>query len=563
MREDKAKEMDLDEVLVEDDIREEENAIKDIRDFSALEKSNKTLSALNYCNHFLKSYCKKEGIRYHRLEDIEFGGIDKSGNPFWDKMIASFLHYLGSTAKRNFDDSNDGLSYQTATQYASAVKQFVVNQFRLEDRISVFRDEQWRVLRKQLLSMYKENCRKNGKALVNGHEGSSDDDRVAIGTACIWVGDQRSAQFLAFDVTKYYAAGRCREISLLEVKHLTLKQMDENGRTFHVLPVKVDRDKQGGSQILPLFRPHWDHMQQDVYFAFAYNLLVNSSVDMGIVGGEPPNIHDIRGEENLWQARIVCSCLFKDDWDGHWSPAIREVLFASVLIFYPDLIELLGQHPSSKYQNLKSHPFVCVLLHALEAADVPVRRFHDWCADVRKGFLQRNCIALPINMLARNGYDGLNEIQVDARSFLTQMNALTRAYIPMSNHVVSIGEDLRRVIDRHDKLERMLVQFMESDTNNKHEDDECERLAYSDIVLVGQPKTPARLFISFFKDSYHVLYYNQLKTKQWKCLSQQERGKVSTCFRRQKRCVRHMLCFLCSFPSAPPKIGQAYTDWLS
>lgn len=32
-------EMDLDEILVEDDIREEENVIKNIRDFSALEKS--------------------------------------------------------------------------------------------------------------------------------------------------------------------------------------------------------------------------------------------------------------------------------------------------------------------------------------------------------------------------------------------------------------------------------------------------------------------------------------------------------------------------------------------
>lgn len=121
--------MDFDEILVEDDIREEENTIRDIRDFSALEKSSKTLSALNHCNFFLKSYCSKEGIPYCQLQDIEYDGIDKRGNLFWDKMIASFLNYLGSTAKRNFDDSNDGLSYQKATQYASAVKLFIVNKF--------------------------------------------------------------------------------------------------------------------------------------------------------------------------------------------------------------------------------------------------------------------------------------------------------------------------------------------------------------------------------------------------------------------------------------------------
>lgn len=62
----------------------------------------------------------------------------------------------------------------------------------------------------------------------------------------------------------------------------------------------------------------------------------SSSVEMGIVGGEPPNIYDIRGEENLKMARVVCGYLFKDDYDSRWSPAIREVLFASVLRFYLD-----------------------------------------------------------------------------------------------------------------------------------------------------------------------------------------------------------------------------------
>ncbi|KAL7574145.1 hypothetical protein ACA910_014826 [Epithemia clementina (nom. ined.)] len=192
--------MDFDEGLVEDDIQEEENGIKDIWDFSAFEETNKTLSTVNHC--------AKEKIKYQRLEDIHYDGIDKRGNLFWDKMIASFLHYLGSTAKWNLDESNGGLSYQTATQYASSIKQFIVNKFWLEERISVFQDKQWKVLRKQLLSMYRENCRKTGKKLVNGHEGSSDDDCVAVGTACIWIGDPRLAQFLALENAKYYAAGR-------------------------------------------------------------------------------------------------------------------------------------------------------------------------------------------------------------------------------------------------------------------------------------------------------------------------------------------------------------------
>jgi len=118
-------------------------------------------------------------------------------------------------------------------------------------------------------------------------------------------------------------------------------------------------------------------------------------------------------------------------------------------------------------------------------------QFNDWCVDVRKGFLQWNCIALPVDVLANNGCNGLNKIQVDARSFLTQMNALTRAYVAMSNHVVSVGEDLQQVIDwqdrmndRQDKLEQLLTQLV--DTKMGH--DEHERLAYSELCFCASTK---------------------------------------------------------------------------
>jgi len=463
---------------------------------------------------------------------------------------------------------------------------------------------------------------------------------VAIGTACIWIGDQKSAQFFVLENTKHHAAGRCREIALLEpleVKHLMLKDVNENGRTFRVVAVKVDRDKQGGSQTLPLF-PHRDHTRQDICFALACNLLVNrwvdshlfddfavrakrhlngltksnvsqlwsscfkklfkqfgeipdqvnlslksrhdkngsnqklaenpltaglpqvfhsrwdvrsvhtlfehavgsesmsrqtgkallnwsSSVDMGIVGGEPPNMHDIRGEDNLRMARVMCSFLFKDDMDCRWSPAIQETLFASVLRFYPDLVKLLQELPTSKCADLKSHPFMRILNQCLDDVRVDIRMFNDWCVDVRKGFMQRNCISLPLDMLTRNGHDGLNEIRVDTRSFLAQVNALTKAYVTVSSHVVSIGVDAQRVVDQHDKLEGMLQQVLDHlDDIKKDESDDSERLACSDAISSCQPRTPARLVVTFFKDSLHVLCHAQLKTKKWKELDQKERG---------------------------------------
>lgn len=149
---------------------------------------------------------------------------------------------------------------------------------------------------------------------------------------------------------------------------------------------------------------------------------------------------------------------------------------------------------------------------------------------------------------------------------MTQTNALTRAYLAMSNNVISVGEDLKRVIDRQDKmmdrqdkLERLLPQLVDA----KKGDDE-ERLTYSDFVSTYQPKTPARLFVTFFNESLPALYYNQLKMSKRKGLSQKKRGKVSTCFRRQKKCMRYMLCCLASYPSTPPphNVGKPYADRL-
>ena len=479
----------LDDVLVDDDIQEEEKDIKDIRDHHSKERIATLQSGLNNCSHFLKSYCAKEKINYMRLEDIPFEGINGKGNAFWDKMIASFMHHLGSTAK---------LQWNSASKYASNVKTFLVDKFRTEERISVLRDEQWRVLRRQLLSMHTKECKKTGRKLVNGHEGSTDDDRIAIGTACIWIGDTKSAQFLMLEAAKYYASGRCREISRSEVEDICIKNVNEDGRSYRVLGLKVDRDKQNGLQTIMLY-PHQHCMQQDVYFALIYNLLVtrfvetylfndfairreenlqgktkstvsqlwstrfkslfkqfselaeivnlklkshdgkagcqqklvenpltaglpqvfhsgwelsaahtlfeyvkppesmarqtgkalanwSASVDGRIIGGSPPSIKDIRGEENLKMARALCAYLFRDDYDSRWSPAIREILFASFLRFYPELVKLLEQHPKGKYGNLKSHPATRVILQGLDDLGIDHCRLNDWCVDVRKGF---------------------------------------------------------------------------------------------------------------------------------------------------------------------------------
>ena len=125
--------------------------------------------------------------------------------------------------------------------------------------------------------MKKTDCKKAGKNLIDGHGQSTDDDYLAIGTACFWIGYAASAQFQALESAKYYLAGRGREVSFLEAKHLSIQVVNEDRRNFRVINAEVN-DKQQNVQRIPLF-PHRDHIQQDVYFALIYNILVSTYVE--------------------------------------------------------------------------------------------------------------------------------------------------------------------------------------------------------------------------------------------------------------------------------------------
>ena len=100
-------------------------------------------------------------------------------------------------------------------------------------------------LRKQLLKMHTKDCKKTGKKLVNRHEDSTDDDRIAIVTARIWVGDAKSAHFLVLEAAKCYAAGRCQEVSFSKVKDLCIRDVNENRKICKGLAFKVNRDNTG------------------------------------------------------------------------------------------------------------------------------------------------------------------------------------------------------------------------------------------------------------------------------------------------------------------------------
>ena len=183
--------------------------------------------------------------------------------------------------------------------------------------------------------------------------------------------------------------------------------------------------------------------------------------------------------------------------------------------------------------------------------------------DIRKGFLQRNHNFIDVLILRDNKYDGLDEIQVDAWSFTTQINNLTRAYMGQSTMLGSFGEDLRNVIDRQNRIEKKMDTIIKLLKAGKQEQPASDRLVYSERVGSYKPTTPAKLFVQFFAESLHRLYYTRLKTNSWKCLEKKDRERISTSFRRQKRCIRYMLCFCDNISSRPHPTSPEYTHWMA
>jgi hypothetical protein len=161
-------------------------ALCDIRDKHLASSESKTANALKHLDIFLTSYCKKIKASLINSRQLTYYGIKTSGtieeaNVWWGDMIGNFFRYLQNDAYKYGDPEKDRVMYETATGYASSVKVFYINKFRTcGPELNVFSSTKWRELCNKLLAQSKEETKRTGKALINGHEASEDSDRNAI-----------------------------------------------------------------------------------------------------------------------------------------------------------------------------------------------------------------------------------------------------------------------------------------------------------------------------------------------------------------------------------------------
>lgn len=237
--------------------------------------------ALKHFDYFFGNWCKQERITTSlRGSDIPYRGIpdeeksEKEIFEFWDKMIGSFITYMGKHARHRCNPKGDRLSMNSIDSYSSAVKMYFSRKFRTETPIPIFCQENWSQMRERLKSLNREAQRPEGyKPPKSETSSSTRSDREAIATACIWMGTPEFAEFWHLSNTSFHCAGRGSEVSLIKAECTVPKEVNELTYRYDVVSVMFQRFKGGPFQTLGIF-PHRDGVFEDFYFSLIHLLVV-------------------------------------------------------------------------------------------------------------------------------------------------------------------------------------------------------------------------------------------------------------------------------------------------
>ncbi len=316
-------EVDNDETLQMMVAAEDDFQLGDIRDDQGNSHKDKQSNALKHLNYFLKMYAEQKGDTYVRAEDLTFEPTTESIG-WWDDMIGCFFSYLAKHARQQCDNGRERVAYNTATGYASSVKAYYCNKFRkLPTGIPIFEANRWKALRVRLLSNYEEENRQTGKSLVNPHEASTKQDRVAIAIGCMWLNTPRSAQFLHINNTMFQYCGRGSEVSLDRRSRISTTEVIEGPYQYHILQSLLKRQKFGKETHKAIY-PHKDSIHQDYYFSLFYRIVM--------MGDDDDFIFPEFAEKALKQSESKSDSKVSALWSAHFEDLYKSFLCISEVL---------------------------------------------------------------------------------------------------------------------------------------------------------------------------------------------------------------------------------------
>ena len=115
--------------------------------------------------------------------------------------------------------------------------------------------------------------------MVTPRESASVEDRNKLAAHCIWAGDSRAGKFFNFNVTLYHLLSRTCEASSLRKSLVKIKEAEVLLVKHNVVQFYVERHKTLNMPQYMSVYPHRDNIFEDMYFSFAYHLIMTDDAD--------------------------------------------------------------------------------------------------------------------------------------------------------------------------------------------------------------------------------------------------------------------------------------------
>ena len=114
--------------------------------------------------------------------------------------------------------------------------------------------------------------------------------------------------------------------------------------------------------------------------------------------GFPPTIYDIQTEH--WKVKLLVDSLFFNKSDIMNNTTLKPIFIASVLIFHPVFLEIIGNEYSSKYKDPTYHPFIQENPFSLVDMRFPLITFRKWKNEFVQRFNKKNWLGSTFQHLA-------------------------------------------------------------------------------------------------------------------------------------------------------------------
>lgn len=205
-------------------------------------KASKESSAIKHFKLYLTKHRKCTTLP----ELLPFSSINSD-------LIGGFMKYLGEDAHAYLDDTNDLLSYETASGYASSVKGYFVSRFRDHGTPPVMQAESWKQLRLELSKIFVNRHKKKGTPMSSPRECSTDEDRDSISVVGLWDGSSQAAEFMFLNVSMFSASGRGSEVAGTRKSHLKHQMYNEEYIRYPRINLYIQRSKNAKEQDLGMY----------------------------------------------------------------------------------------------------------------------------------------------------------------------------------------------------------------------------------------------------------------------------------------------------------------------